>query len=697
MDIAGALCIDRREVGLTLIPMFRLRATATIAISIVIAKAGVGVEASLVATAFVPVLTFGLDTAGGLRAAFEMRLVLQPFAITFFAFVQFFGFNFISFSFCLKWYGFIPVPKWCSQKRFVIYSAWKEGDRRERGVRLSGGVYERPGMVSGGSTSLTYPPSPPPPYPSTEWSAGTFDFKLFALSTGPYDVTPPKKGEVKVTQPDDASLVISHSGFVDSDSDIDHYEYALGTTPGGTSLIGWTSCSKDQTIVLQNSALGLAEGTRIYASIKAFNGELRTTVGSSPAYAYDNAAPAIFDFRVRRTYDGVWTTFTCRRYAPDGFCELRLSQMWLNATDELGSRFFFVEPVPDSNVTEMMYAVGTTPGGSDVADWADVGRADQLAAKSAEPLTVASTGLKLAHGRIYYMSVRTLNTRYFTGVFSSVQLCIDLVPPTAVYVSSFWPEDRRAWNYDTYVTPGWSFTDGNGSGVANHRWRLMAEDGFTEVVPPVESGPATQGVMMVALEHASWYCVQVQAQDWAGTWGENWEQRCFIVDTTANVWGPPHWLPMDPDAPVDDGWLMSTAADVRAALLARVVNQNRGDALSPNTLNETEWAGTEVTAAGEVAPRLVRGFRYELGWDGARTQLEMLPYVQRSFALYEPELQDAVRDARDALIAGGGANCAAPGVDADAVAAQLAEARALLAELEAGEAYAYVQATVVPE
>jgi hypothetical protein len=62
--------------------MFRLRATATIAISIFIAKAGVGIEAALVATAFVPVLTFGLDTGGGLRAAFEMRLVLQPFAIT---------------------------------------------------------------------------------------------------------------------------------------------------------------------------------------------------------------------------------------------------------------------------------------------------------------------------------------------------------------------------------------------------------------------------------------------------------------------------------------------------------------------------------------------------------------------------------------------------------------------------------------
>jgi hypothetical protein len=47
----------------------------------------------LAATALVPLLTFGLDTAGGFRAALEMRLVVMPFSMKIYVFAQSFFFK----------------------------------------------------------------------------------------------------------------------------------------------------------------------------------------------------------------------------------------------------------------------------------------------------------------------------------------------------------------------------------------------------------------------------------------------------------------------------------------------------------------------------------------------------------------------------------------------------------------------------
>ena len=91
---SGAICIDRRELSISLIPMFRLRANVQVMLPSFIITVGFGLEADIFTTALVGTLTFGLDTAGGFRVAFEMRLVTRPFGFRIFVslstfFVQF--------------------------------------------------------------------------------------------------------------------------------------------------------------------------------------------------------------------------------------------------------------------------------------------------------------------------------------------------------------------------------------------------------------------------------------------------------------------------------------------------------------------------------------------------------------------------------------------------------------------------------
>ena len=188
------------------------------------------------------------------------------------------------------------------------------------------------------------------------------DIRLFKLQSGPYDVTPPKKGEVKISQPDIDTLVVQHSGFVDPDSDIDHFELAIGSSPGGMNIVGWKDIDKDQTTTLTGMRGRIRDTAPIFASIKAYNGELLTTVGSSEIFYYDGSAPFVTDLRIARTLDRLWSIYSCAAYAPDGFCQQRMSVIVSNDSDKIDGRFFFAEPCLQSNISQMWFGIGTAPG-----------------------------------------------------------------------------------------------------------------------------------------------------------------------------------------------------------------------------------------------------------------------------------------------------------------------------------------------
>jgi len=68
----------------------------------------------------------------------------------------------------------------------------------------------------------------------------------------------------------------------DPDSEITLYSYAIGTIPGGSDIINWTSSSSSDTSFLL-TGLGLIPGQYYYVSIKARNsGGLWSSISASP-------------------------------------------------------------------------------------------------------------------------------------------------------------------------------------------------------------------------------------------------------------------------------------------------------------------------------------------------------------------------------------------------------------------------------
>lgn len=77
----------------------------------------------------------------------------------------------------------------------------------------------------------------------------------------------------------------------DSESAISEYQYALGTSSGGTDVLGWTSVGTDTSVT--KTGLSLSDGTIYYFSVKAKNeAGLWSEAGYSDGITVDGAAPS---------------------------------------------------------------------------------------------------------------------------------------------------------------------------------------------------------------------------------------------------------------------------------------------------------------------------------------------------------------------------------------------------------------------
>ena len=106
------------------------------------------------------------------------------------------------------------------------------------------------------------------------------------LTLGPYyfDDTPPAAPAVADdgdTTSDLTSLSASWSA-ADAESGIEGYQYAIGTTAGGTDVVDWTTPSPQTAVGVTHSGLTLVEGQTYYFSVRARNAaQLWSSVGSS--------------------------------------------------------------------------------------------------------------------------------------------------------------------------------------------------------------------------------------------------------------------------------------------------------------------------------------------------------------------------------------------------------------------------------
>jgi hypothetical protein len=189
-----------------------------------------------------------------------------------------------------------------------------------------------------------------------------------------YDGTPPAGGGTLNDGTSSRSLTsspaLTWTAFTDAGSGIDHYEYAIGTTAGGTQTKTWTPFTPGPGPGITLTGLTLTSGTTYYPSIRAYDrvGNFSTITGNG------------------------WLVDTTLPSAPTGLNDGTVTSVataapvasWTASTD------------PGGGIAYYELAIGTSVGGSNIFPWTQIGNVTSY----------SLTGLTLAPGTTYYTSVR---------------------------------------------------------------------------------------------------------------------------------------------------------------------------------------------------------------------------------------------------------------------------------------------------
>jgi autotransporter-associated beta strand protein len=407
------------------------------------------------------------------------------------------------------------------------------------------------------------------------------------------DVDPPTGGAVADGQSGDLDFQVSlttiaaaWSGFTDgAGSGIAGYEWAIGTTPGGTDVMAFTAEGISGTSATR-SGLSLTSGTTYYATVRAIdNAENVSTAVTSDGVMADAVAP---------------TTGTVKDGATAGV-DIAYQQA-LNALTATWSGF---ADGNGSGIDRYEWAIGTTPGGQDVLAYTTDGITGTSATKS---------GLSLTSGTTYYVSVRAIDkVQNVSTAVTSDGVMADSVAPTAGTV-----KDGPTAGIDiayqqsaTSFSANWSgFADVNGSGILRFRWAIGTTPGGTDVMAFRSVGTATTASATgLSLNDNVKYYVTVRAIDRARNVTNVFTDGVTVyslppVVTAANIRvaggtaGGGAFKPLDT---VTATWNDTPAGDNNSHLLGSVTidfSRFGGPQSVPATLQNGIWTASYRIAAG---------------------------------------------------------------------------------------------------
>ncbi|XP_078664145.1 uncharacterized protein LOC144907216 [Branchiostoma floridae x Branchiostoma belcheri] len=225
------------------------------------------------------------------------------------------------------------------------------------------------------------------------------------------DTSPPVPGEVWIGtsrqsghQTSTSEMYIEWEHFVDVEehgfalhhSGIQHYEYALGTSSGGTDIQTWTDVGYTDHVILHG--LILQNGWSYYATVKAYDFVGLSAVAVSQRVTIDTTPPLKEDVNI-----GVGGTFHYSKEA--------VSASWEGLFND-----------PQSGVSFYEWAVGSRPGHADIAPFSRT--VDTMA--STDP----NSPLSLHEGHTYYVSVKAYNMAGLVAMATSSAVTVETTPPT---------------------------------------------------------------------------------------------------------------------------------------------------------------------------------------------------------------------------------------------------------------------------
>lgn len=283
-----------------------------------------------------------------------------------------------------------------------------------------------------------------------------------------------------------------HAALVctDPESGVASYDYAIGTTPLGTDILGWRSGGAGPEITA--TGLSLTTGVTYYLSARAINGAgITGPAAASDGIKVDNTAPV----GVTVTDDGAFTSSANT-----------LHGSW-TAND------------PESGIAKYRYCIGTAAGSSNVADWLDVGLATEH----------TRTGLSLANGGTYYITVIAVNGAGGSSApVSSNGIKADLTPPSTPVVT----DTGVYWGYKTSLWASWTSGDAE-SGVVDYQVSVGTSPGATDVAAWKSAGNVgNYTVTGLHLSDGVTYYFNVKAKNGAGGWSVVGSSDGVKIDST---------------------------------------------------------------------------------------------------------------------------------------------------------------------
>ncbi|XP_078574183.1 uncharacterized protein LOC144860694 [Branchiostoma floridae x Branchiostoma japonicum] len=171
-----------------------------------------------------------------------------------------------------------------------------------------------------------------------------------------------------------------------------------------------------------------------------------------------------------------------------------------------------------SGVMKYEYAIGTSPGLTDVRLFVDVGLVNHAVAR----------GLLLQNGQTYYVTIRATDYVGLQTTATSAGTTIDTTPPSITH-ARIDVGGRYLMSTDV-VSVNWEglFFDLQ-SGIKEYAWCIRSRPGHDDVMPYVDVGQEEQASSdpgsSIGLHEGHTYFVTIKATNWAG------------LVTTASSWG----------------------------------------------------------------------------------------------------------------------------------------------------------------
>jgi len=220
-----------------------------------------------------------------------------------------------------------------------------------------------------------------------------------------------------------SSLTATWSGFSDTLSGIQKYEYAIGSSSGGTDVVDWTNNSTDTSVT--KAGLTLTNGTTYYLSIRAADnvGNVSTIV-TSDGITVDTDVPIISS-----VIEGSSTADIDYQNSAT-----TLIIVWTGSDAASG-------------IAQYEYALGTAAAASNTVAWTNAVTA------TADTLT----GLSLTEDSTYYLSARATDVVGNLSVVASGDgVTIDLTAPAGTIVNDGTGDDIAYTGSDSTLSAVWS-------------------------------------------------------------------------------------------------------------------------------------------------------------------------------------------------------------------------------------------------